>query len=116
MELFTSKCVAFCSNVEVFILISFCLSPLIGQASKFLHISDEKPYHSSAVYAAALHSISLPFRMGPVGPTSEGCSFSGAVGVSEVIQMLTGQGRQNMVSILDVAMPAPALTGWKFGL
>jgi hypothetical protein len=25
--------------------------------------------------------------------------------------MLSGQGRQNMVSILDVAMPTPALTG-----
>ncbi|KAI9088956.1 hypothetical protein K1719_029235 [Acacia pycnantha] len=82
-----------------------------SKASKFLRINDEKPYHSSAVYAAALHSISLPFRMAPVSPTSNACSFSGAVDVNGVIQLLSGQGRQNMVSILDVAMPAPTLTG-----
>lgn len=82
-----------------------------SKASRFLHIDDAKHYHSSAVYAAALHSISLPFRMVPVGPTADVCSVSGAVDVHEVIQMLSGQGRQNMVSVLDVAMPAPALTG-----
>ncbi|XP_020217221.1 protein misato homolog 1 isoform X1 [Cajanus cajan] len=82
-----------------------------SKASRFLHIVDEKHYHSSAVYAAALHSISLPFRMVPNGPTADACSVSGAVDVHEVVQMLSGQGRQNMVSVLDVAMPAPALTG-----
>ncbi|KAI4327486.1 hypothetical protein L6164_019940 [Bauhinia variegata] len=81
-----------------------------SEASKFLHIKDEKPYHSSAVYAAALHSISLPFRMATVGPTTN-ASVSGAVDVNGVIQMLSGQARQNMVSILDVTMPAPALSG-----
>lgn len=97
MSLFWSK-VPFSSN-------------FIGKASKFLHIEDDKHYHSSAVYAAALHSISLPFRMVPVGPTTDACSVSGAVDFHGVIQMLSGQGRQNMVSVLDVAMPAPALTG-----
>ncbi|KAK7406583.1 hypothetical protein VNO78_08211 [Psophocarpus tetragonolobus] len=82
-----------------------------SKASRFLHIEDAKHYHSSAVYAAALHSISLPFRMVPVGPTADASSVSGAVDVHGVIQMLSGQGRQNMVSVLDVAMPAPALTG-----
>ncbi|KAK7367506.1 hypothetical protein VNO80_09518 [Phaseolus coccineus] len=82
-----------------------------SKASRFLHIEDEKHFHSSAVYAAALHSISLPFRMVPVGPTADACSNSGAVDIHGVVQMLSGQGRQNMVSILDVAMPAPALTG-----
>ncbi|KAI5439207.1 uncharacterized protein LOC127120350 isoform X1 [Lathyrus oleraceus] len=85
--------------------------PSLGRASKFLHIEDEKHYHSSAVYAAALHSISLPFRMLPVGPTADACSVSGAVDFHGLIQMLSGQGRQNMVSILDVSMPTPALTG-----
>lgn len=85
--------------------------PSLSKASKFLHIEDEKHYHSSAVYAAALHSISLPFRMAPVGPTADACSVSGAVDFHGLIQMLSGQGRQNMVSILDVAMPTPALTG-----
>lgn len=86
-------------------------SDFVGKASKFLHIDDEKHYHSSAVYAAALHSISLPFRMLPVGPTTDACSVSGAVDVHGVIQMLSGQGRQNMVSVLDVAMPTPAFSG-----
>ncbi|ESW28828.1 hypothetical protein PHAVU_002G021300 [Phaseolus vulgaris] len=82
-----------------------------SKASRFLHIEDAKHFHSSAVYAAALHSISLPFRMVPVGPTADACSSSGAVDIHGVVQMLSGQGRQNMVSVLDVAMPAPALTG-----
>ncbi|KAF8406352.1 hypothetical protein HHK36_008439 [Tetracentron sinense] len=50
-----------------------------SQVSAFLRIDDEKPYHCSAVYAAAIHS--------------------------------TSQARQNMVGILDVAMPALSLTG-----
>ncbi|CAJ1929755.1 unnamed protein product [Sphenostylis stenocarpa] len=82
-----------------------------SKASRFLHIEDGKHFHSSAVYAAALHSISLPFRMFPVGPTADACSISGAVDIHGVVQILSGQGRQNMVSVLDVAMPAPALTG-----
>lgn len=85
--------------------------PSLGRASKFLHFEDEKHYHSSAVYVAALHSISLPFRMLPVGSTADACSVSGAVDFHGLIQMLSGQGRQNMVSILDVSMPTPALTG-----
>lgn len=47
----------------------------------------------------------------PVGPTSDASSVSGAVDFHGLIQMLSGQGRQNMVSILDVSMPTPALTG-----
>uniref|UniRef100_A0A5B7B082 Uncharacterized protein n=1 Tax=Davidia involucrata TaxID=16924 RepID=A0A5B7B082_DAVIN len=82
-----------------------------SNASRFLCIEDEKPYHSSAVYASALHSISLPFRMEPLTPAAESCYVSGAVDVNGIIQMLAGQSRQNMVTILDVAMPAPSLTG-----
>ncbi|KAJ7952922.1 protein misato-like 1-like [Quillaja saponaria] len=82
-----------------------------SKASRFLNIVDEKPYHCSAVYAAALLSISLPFRMEPVGPTASSSYVSGAMDVNEVVQMLAGQARQNMVQILDVAMPAPSLSG-----
>ncbi|KAJ7944393.1 protein misato-like 1-like [Quillaja saponaria] len=82
-----------------------------SKVSRFLNIVDEKPYHCSAVYAAALHSISLPFRMQPVGPTASSAYVSGAVDVNGVVQMLAGQARQNMVAILDVAMPAPSLSG-----
>lgn len=46
-----------------------------------------------------------------MGPTADSCDISGSMDVNEVVQMLAGQARQNMVSILDVAMPAPPLTG-----
>lgn len=45
------------------------------------------------------------------GPTTDSCYVSGAVHVNDMVQMLAGQGRQNMVAILDVAMPAPSLSG-----
>ncbi|KAK9285405.1 hypothetical protein L1049_024597 [Liquidambar formosana] len=46
-----------------------------------------------------------------LGPTADSHYVSGAADVNGVIQMLAGQARQNMVAILDVAMPAPSLTG-----
>ncbi|XP_031743901.1 protein misato homolog 1 isoform X2 [Cucumis sativus] len=80
-----------------------------SKAATHLCIDDQKPYHCSAVYAAALHSIGLPFRMEAQGPTTDSCYVSGAVHVNDMVRMLAGQGRQNMVAILDVAMPAPTL-------
>ncbi|ONH96575.1 hypothetical protein PRUPE_7G138000 [Prunus persica] len=82
-----------------------------SKASTFLWINDEKPYHCSAAYAATLHSLSLPFRMEPLGPTADSSYASGAVTVNEVVEILSGQTRQNMVAILDAAMPAPSLIG-----
>lgn len=83
----------------------------IGKVSSYLCLEDEKPYHCSAVYAAALHSISLPFRMETLGPAMDSCYVSGAVDVYGLIQMLAGQARQNIVATLDAVMPAPSLTG-----
>ncbi|CAB4287466.1 unnamed protein product [Prunus armeniaca] len=82
-----------------------------SKASTFLCINDEKQYHCSAAYASTLHSLSLPFRMEPLGPTADSSYASGAATVNEVVQILSGQTRQNMVAILDAAMPAPSLTG-----
>lgn len=82
-----------------------------SKASNFLCIKDEKPYHCSAAYAATLHSVSMPFRMEPLGPSANSSYACGALTVNEVVQMLSGQARQNMVAILDAAMPAPPLTG-----
>lgn len=82
-----------------------------GKISKYLYLEDRKPYHTSAVYASALHSISLPFRMEPHGPSAQSSCTSGAVTINDLVQILAGQARQNMVSVLDVSMPAPALTG-----
>lgn len=81
--------------------------------SKFcsiLHVDDHKLFQCSAVYAAALHSISIPFRMDLLGPTTNTAYVFGAVDVGGTIQMLTGQGWQNIVASLDLAMPAPTLT------
>ncbi|GAV89054.1 Misat_Myo_SegII domain-containing protein [Cephalotus follicularis] len=80
-------------------------------ASTLLCIEDEKPYHCSAVYASAIHSISLPFRMEQVGASGETSYVSGAMDINGLVQTLAGEARQNMAAIMDVAMPAPALTG-----
>lgn len=86
-----------------------------SRASTYLRIEDEKPYHCSAVYASGIHSMSLPFRMEQQGPAVVSQYMSGAVDINTIIQMLVGQGRQNMVAILDAAMPAPSLTGKESG-
>jgi hypothetical protein len=49
--------------------------------------------------------------MEPLGPTADSRYVSGAVDINGLIQMLAGGARRNMVAILDVAMPAPYLTG-----
>lgn len=79
--------------------------------SKYLYLEDRKPYHTSAIYASALHSISLPFRMEPHGPSAQFSCTSGAVTINDLVQILAGQARQNMVSVLDLSMPAPAFSG-----
>lgn len=45
------------------------------------------------------------------GPSAESICTSGALDMYGTVQMLAGQMRQNMVTILDVAMPAPSLSG-----
>ncbi|XP_021642018.2 uncharacterized protein LOC110636562 isoform X2 [Hevea brasiliensis] len=102
-----SKLSSFCELIVPIGLPSLSRS----KASTYLCIEDKKPYHSSAIYAAALHSISLPFRMEPLGPTADSCYVSGAVDVYELVQMLAGHDRRNTATILDAAMPAPPLSG-----
>ncbi|KAH9618817.1 hypothetical protein KSS87_007321 [Heliosperma pusillum] len=85
--------------------------PSLGTISSYLRVNDAKPYHCSAVYAAALHSLSLPFRMDLSGPASTSSSTYGALDFNEIVQTLSGQNRQNMVTILDTTIPAPYLTG-----
>ncbi|KAH0871759.1 hypothetical protein HID58_078781 [Brassica napus] len=89
-------------------LSSFCkLFTPIGLPSltgmKYLSLGDEKPYRSSAVYAAALHSSTLPFRMQHT--SSDSSEVSNAMDVNTLVQLLTNRGRQNIVAILDSAMP-----------
>lgn len=106
-----SRLSSYCNLVVPVGLPSLCTS----RASSFFCIEDEKPYHCSAIYAAALHSISLPFRMGSLAPTTDLHYVSGAVDVNDVVQTLSGQSRRNKVAILDMAMPAPSLTGKEAG-
>lgn len=87
-----------------------------SRASQFLNLQNEKPYHSSAVYASAIHSITLPFRMKRIGPAGESLNEFGAMDLYEGIQMLVGQARQNSVTILDAAMPGPSITDRRFPL
>ncbi|XP_031495031.1 uncharacterized protein LOC116260726 [Nymphaea colorata] len=85
--------------------------PSLSKVSAHLCVDDEMPFHSSAVYAAGLHSISLPFRMSTLGPATHSESTFGALDVATFTQLLADQARQNMVSVLDIAMPAPPLPG-----
>ncbi|KAL9241552.1 hypothetical protein vseg_015654 [Gypsophila vaccaria] len=85
--------------------------PSLSNASTHLRVNDGKPYHCSAVYAAALHSLSLPFRMDSPGPSATSSCTYGALDFNGIIQSLSGQLRQNTVATLDATMPAPCLTG-----
>ncbi|PKA54308.1 hypothetical protein AXF42_Ash000141 [Apostasia shenzhenica] len=84
--------------------------PTLSKLSSALLIEDQKLFHSSAIYASAIHCASLPFRMKSPGPTAESVYTSGATDMSGMVQFLAGQGRQNMINILDLAMPVPPLT------
>ncbi|CAN6487029.1 unnamed protein product [Victoria cruziana] len=85
--------------------------PSLSKVSAHLCVDDKMPFHSSAVYAAGLHSISLPFRMYTLGPATPSESTSGALDIATFTQILADQARKNMVSVLDIAMPAPPLPG-----
>jgi hypothetical protein len=76
-----------------------------------LSIQYEKRFHSSAVCAAAIHSVTIPFRQQHVSPASDLAHSSGRLDFGELVHMISDQGRQNMVTALDIAVPAPSLTG-----
>lgn len=82
-----------------------------GRSSQYLNLQNEKLYHSSAIYASAIHSITLPFRMNKTGPSADSSNETGAMDLCECIQMLAGQARQNRITVLDAAMPVPSITG-----
>jgi hypothetical protein len=53
-----------------------------------LCLNDSKLFHTSAVYAAAVNTISLPFRMEPSGPTSSSWSRGvGSTDLSSLVQL-----------------------------
>lgn len=87
------------------------VSPIEGKFSSVLHVEDQKLFHSSAVYAASIHSLSIPFRLGMLGPAASSSNAIGAINVGEAVQMLSSHASQNMVCTLNVAMPAPSSIG-----
>ncbi|KAM3272396.1 hypothetical protein ACQJBY_042504 [Aegilops geniculata] len=100
-----SKLSSFCSLMVPIGLPSLSQSSL----SPFLSIQDAKPFHSSAISAAAIHSVTVPFRLQNAGPASNIAHSSGNIDMRELVHIISDQGRQNMVTALDVAMPAPSL-------
>ncbi|CAN6348265.1 unnamed protein product [Urochloa humidicola] len=87
--------------------------PSLSYLSPLLSLKDEKYFHSSAICAAAIHSLSVPFRLQHVGPASDSAHSFGNLDIGELVHILSDQGRQNMVAALDVAMPYPSLTDRK---
>lgn len=83
----------------------------LGGLSSSLCAKDEKNFHSSVVYASAIHSMSTAFRFRPGGPISNTAYASGCLDIGEIVHNLVDQDRQNMVAILDISMPAPPLSG-----
>ncbi|KAJ1266068.1 hypothetical protein BS78_08G122700 [Paspalum vaginatum] len=87
--------------------------PSLSYLSPLLSIKDDKHFHSSAICAAAIHSVSVPLRLQHVGPASDSAHSSGNLDIGELVHILSDQGRQNMITALDVAMPAPSLADRK---
>ncbi|WOL09083.1 hypothetical protein Cni_G17836 [Canna indica] len=86
------------------------LPSLRSALSPLLCVDDQKPFHTSAVYAASIHSITIPFRMQMLGPATDSADTTGAMDVGEIVHTFSSQSWQNMVTILDVAMPPSSLT------
>jgi len=74
-------------------------------------VNDSKPFHTSAVYAMALNTITLPFRIEVSGPTAT--SQENGVGSSDMGNMvrLVSCSQQKKVALLEAAVPGPALPG-----
>ncbi|KAK9705011.1 hypothetical protein RND81_07G026800 [Saponaria officinalis] len=111
--LYTNSAVSFARLSPLCKLVVPVGLPSLSEVSTYLRVNDGKQYHCSAVYAAALHSLSLPFRMDLPGPSAISSCTYGALDVNNIVQTLSGQLRQNTVVMLDATMPAPCLTGMK---
>lgn len=89
------------------------IAPLImaGQFARHLCVNDSKHFHTSVVYATALNTITLPFRMEVSGPTAT--SQEKGVGSSDMGNMvrLVSCSQQKKVALLEAAVPGPALPG-----
>ncbi|KAL2633362.1 hypothetical protein R1flu_004841 [Riccia fluitans] len=77
--------------------------------AEHLAILDEKDYHTSALYAAAINCITLPFRMEAVGP-SDGSQSSGLGGTDMGTALpLVSCSDSRRVAMMQASFPSPAL-------
>jgi hypothetical protein len=96
-------------QADMVVFSSLCLR----EVSRNLNVDDGKDFHTSAVYAAALNCITLPFRLRElsVRPLAvSNLTEYGGIDMASLVHLLMGQ-RRRRVSILDVSMPAQPLTG-----
>ena len=72
-------------------------------------MNNAKLFHTSAVYATAISTITLPFRMEVSGPAST--SRERGVGSSDMSNMvrLVSCSQQKKAAILEAAVPGPAV-------
>lgn len=82
-----------------------------SETSRFLFLDDSNLFHSSAVYAATFHTATLPFRIGSSGPSAASEVAIGGLDIEMMIRTLSLQSRQQVVAILDAAIPAPPIAG-----
>lgn len=89
-------------------LIFYTLLGISGAFTENLLIQDAKLFHSSAVYAAAINSITLPFRMEISGPSVT--SQAGGVGSSDLetsLRLIWCSSARRVA----LAFPAPGVPG-----
>lgn len=82
-----------------------------SETSRFLFLNDSNLFHSSAVYAASFHTATLPFRIGSSGPSATSEVGIGGLDMEMMIRTLSLHSRQQVLAILDAAIPAPPIAG-----
>lgn len=84
---------------------------MAGQFARHLCVNNSKLFHTSAVYATALNTVTLPFRMEVSGPTAT--SQERGVGSNDMSNMvrLVSCSQQKKVALLEAAFPGPTLPG-----
>lgn len=82
-----------------------------GEVGRYLCVNDSKLFHSSAVYAAAINAISLPFRMEVSGPTaSPQVRGVGSSDIGSMVQHVSCS-QQKKVALMEASLPGPAIPG-----
>lgn len=74
-------------------------------------MNDSKPFHTSAVYAMALNTVTLPFRMEVSGPNASSREFGvGSSDLSDMVRLVSCS-QQKKLALLEASLPGPAVPG-----